>query len=228
MIALIMPFMRKEQGMRVLQDLNRQVLKPDLVHVVMQGAQNRPSFFKDFEPKFKMWVSINRVNQGTNAVWNGMWDKPHQDKKYIGVIGDDYRLNPYCLARMVHVLDTSQPSIYAATCHILQKREMPPVPDGMRIMLSPCPSKGHMGFCLFNRDFLVQHVPPIPAPFKIFFGDDWIGWHLDKAGTSMYQLVDTHITHFHHEDLGGVLKYKEVIKKERATWKSYIRGQIEL
>lgn len=224
MISLILPMMRKEQGIQVLKDLNEQSYKPDGVLVVNNGCLDISS--EDLGLDYELKIFEPGKNIGTNAAWNLMWHPLFSKADYIGMIGDDYRLNPYNITRMHYVLEGGEVGV---TCAILQSQYPPRREvDGMRIPMAPCRGKGHMGFALFSRKWLLENVPPIPEVFKIFFGDNWIGWHIDKAGKSFMCLTDTIITHYHHEDLSEGLEYKEVIEEERVHWKAYIRGEIQL
>lgn len=222
MITILMPVLRQAQAQTVLTDLNFSSIKPDLLHIFDQGIGFNPDGLLAYPCRIE---HLGR-NVGTNQVWNKMWSDQYRDQKYIGVIGDDYRVGYECLNAMYETLERND-DIHAVTCLIRQTKSFPDLHPYHQAKLKNCRSKGHMGFTLFDREFLINNIPPIPEVFNIFFGDDWIGWHLDKAGTVM-RSINVPISHFHHEELGEVLNYKDVIEDERDIWKKYIRGEIQL
>lgn len=221
MIALFMPLIRKEQGKQVLLDLNEQVIKPDLLYIVDNSGDFE---FDPFEFDYSIIHGKRTSNTGVNPCWNLMWGEQFSNYKYVGIIGDDYRLNKYNLIRMYQFLETT--SLKAVTCLIKKARELPLDPSGLGMKYVPCEAKGRLGFSLFNREFLVEKIPPIPDQFNVYFGDNWIGHHLHKAGEELYQLSDTMITHHHWEDIATPLGLKEKILEERVAWKVYIRGEL--
>jgi hypothetical protein len=225
MVALFLPLIRKGQAKQVLLDLNNQTVKPDLLYIVDNSLnfEYNPS---DFD--YSIIYGKRKSNTGVNPCWNLMWEKQFSSYKYVGLIGDDYRLNKYCLVRMLTVLKNN-PEVKVVTCHINRPcKILPPEPSGLGIKYSVCSvAKGHLGFCLFDREFLVNNVPPIPEELNVYFGDNWIGEHIHRAGQEIYQLEDTTITHYHFEDIATPLKLKEVLRKERGYWKTFIRGELE-
>lgn len=218
MIALVLPFMRDVQGFRLLYDLEKQTIKPDIVYLVDNGNVFYPSDPIDLNIE----VVRKEKNVGTNAAWNEMFTDRFKDYKYVGVIGDDYRLHPNNLLRMYEILESS-PTINAITCNIKQGKYLPT--GGWVERLEKCKGKGHMGFSLFDREVLQRLVRPIPKEFKIFFGDNWIGYYLGLGGEDFYVTKGNYITHYHWQELGVDLKYREVIEEERVHWKAHIRGE---
>jgi hypothetical protein len=209
----------------VLSDLAVQTLRPDLVVIIDNGDvfdqdsgtqkyfANLPYGVKCFNPG---------INIGTNQVWNEMWCYTG-DYDLVGVVGDDYRLNKFCLENLSNVILNVE-EIRAATCTITRGRSVPRCTAPLQYR--PVGAKGHMGLCLFESDALIE-LPTIPHEFFIFFGDNWMGWWLGIMKWTLYE-VNTPIAHEHKTDLGEKLNYKDVIAAERVYWKSWLRGEIEL
>jgi hypothetical protein len=226
-IGLVLPVMRPSYADAVIADLVEQTTPPDYVILVDNGG-TWPTCDKGFlvdskTAKFHMrcyrpWQG----NIGTNAVWNLMWQDKFDGFDYVGVIGDDYRMNQYCLENMKKLIDTNITP--AATCRI-EKGAYKPIANGP-LRWEPVQGKGNLGFALFRRDFLLT-LPPIPKNFFIFFGDNWIGWHIEKKHQHLMR-INTPISHEHKTDLGEKLNYREVIESERIIWKKFVRGEIEL
>jgi hypothetical protein len=218
-IIIFMPVMRPDMAMRTLDDLNKQALLPEAVCVVDNGNNFNPYGY--IGPISLMYHNPGE-NIGTNKVWNMMWSHSFQNFKYVGVLGDDYRLHRNCLRFMLHLIRAGKSK--AVTCTIAQGKKAPPMTANFD--WRPVPGKGHMGFSLFERDFLLE-MPTIPEEFKIFFGDNWIGWWLEAMGERLYE-INCPIAHERREDLKEKLDYPAVIKQERGYWKAWLRGEIDI
>lgn len=226
MISILLPVMRPRQVLSVLSDLNDQIIIPN--RVVLVDNSGKFDLRSAFDGQYRYHLDVIRPgeNIGVNKVWNMMWDKKFEEYEYIGVLGDDYRLNKYSLLRMLHILQNT--TLKAVTCLIKQGTHLPPDPSGLGISVEVVRAKGHLGFSLFNREWLVKNVPRIPSQFKVFFGDDWIGYHIQYAKENVNCLTDTVITHYHYEDISFDIGTREILREERIIWKRYLRGEIEL
>lgn len=229
MIGLMLPVMRPKSAEAVLDDLCNQTMLPDKIFLVDNGncwggkvGRGLFNLSTHWKNKLELNCFFPGTNIGTNQVWNMMWSDYFSDCKYVGVIGDDYRINRNCIEFMKRIIDEDISP--AATCAIVPGNHMPMVNGEFNSV--PVPGKGHMGFTLFKREFLLT-LPQIPKEFFIFFGDNWIGYHVERKGERLVQ-VNSPISHLHKYDLSDKLDYKKVIEEERIIWKQYLRGEINL
>lgn len=228
-IALVIPVMRNEQARVVLRDLKHQTVLPDVVFLVDNGGtwhlndvaeSNMISL--NWHNKYNLKCYRPEENIGTNAAWNLLWLNYFDGFDYVGLIGDDYRVNSQCIETMKRTIDSGASP--AVTCKIQNGGHYPTSAGNYAPV--PVRGKGHMGFALFDRKFLLT-LPPIPKEFFIFFGDNWIGYHIEMMDKQLLE-VNSPISHKIRYDLSERLNYKKVIEKERIIWKSWIRGEIEL
>jgi GT2 family glycosyltransferase len=219
MISLILPCMR-QSAREVLSDLATQTIRPDLVRIIDNDdvfIHDQPHFFPTFP--FRIEYVNPGENIGTNAAWNQAWCLADH-AQYVGVIGDDYRINKRCIEHMLLFLRNE----VAVTCAIVKgntvpQRTKPLVGQYVR-------AKGRLGFALFRGDYL-KELPLIPKEFKIFFGDNWIEYWLAYMKWPLCQ-INTPISHEHKTDLKEKLDYPTVISSERINWKCWLRGVKEL
>lgn len=227
-IGFVLPVMRPQHAKAVLDDLCSQTILPDKIFLVDNGNcwRDNPKGgcfnSTDWKNKFKLDCFFPIANIGTNQVWNLMWSKHFAGYKYVGVIGDDYRINKNCIEFMKRIVDEEISP--ATTCAIIPGNYMPTIESEFNYI--PVQGKGHMGFSLFEREFLLT-LPIIPKEFFIFFGDNWIGYHLNKSHKQLIQ-VNSPISHQLKYDLSDKLNYKKVINRERIIWKQYLRGEVKL
>lgn len=222
-IGLVMPSMRPDHAVKVIEDLDSQLIKPDYLLLVDNGHN------LNFLPKFSFNLEIIRPeeNIGTNAVWNMLLDSKYFPFDYVGMVGDDYRLSDNCIEELVKTLDLrldDKPTGMAGTS-IVKGRNKPEVAKiiSHRVIGK---AKGHMGLVLMKREF-ADILPCIPKEFFIFFGDDWWSFWVNYLGYNFVK-ASVPITHYHKTDLKEKLGYRKVIEKERILWKEWLRGKREL
>lgn len=217
-IIFIMPVMRPKSAKLVLQNLVCQSMLIDKIIIVDNSNELNITDKYPFDIEL---IKIGR-NIGVNAVWNLMFNTTDYD--YIGLIGDDYTLDNNTIKILKISLDTFK-NAAGTTATIFNKRKKP-VSDLSKINGKVTSGKGHLGAALFKKCVL-DCLPAIPEEFFIFFGDDWLDWWIKKIGYHIYE-VSVGIEHRHKTDLKEKLNYPGIIKKERAYWKMWLRGQIEL
>ena len=109
---------------RVLHDLNNQTLKPDFVMLVDNSTQ----YVRKRDYDYDLIIKRPGKNLGTNPVWNMAL---RLDADYVGIIGDDYRLEPQMIEKLILGLslkDVKNRDVGAA------------VPQGLSSKEKECPS----------------------------------------------------------------------------------------
>ena len=226
MIELFMPVMRPISALCTLEDLAcqsiRAVYKINLIdNCGGLNLQAHPLYFKFFE----LEIISSGKNIGTNAAWNLAWES---NSEYVGFIGDDYRVSSDMVERML-VAFKLYPTAGAITASILDdqtKGGFVPVNieelSGKKIT-----GKGNMGFVIFKTNILKRFVPKIPKEFFVFYGDNWIGYWLSKAGKPL-MLINAYISHYHKTDLKELVGYKDLLHREKRAWADWKEGRISL
>ena len=207
-----MPVMRPESALIVLDHLNRQTVLIDKIVVVDNGR----NFKVDVDAyQFEVELIRPKRNMGTNWAWNKIFNF---DSDIVGLVGDDYELHP----TVIEILSKSIKKFPNAACvssTIFRNKPMRIIPVG-EIAGRKVPGKGHIGIVLFRKCFL-DCIPKIPAKLRVFFGDNWFGYWVDKLGLDILE-VSSSIYHAHRYDLSEKLDYEFIIKKERKIWNSWI------
>lgn len=216
-IEFLMPVMRPQMALLILEDLINQTLKPDKLTIVDNGG--------DFKLHKKYPFEIELIKPGYNIGTNQAWNKIFDIKAdYIGLVPDDCRLDKNLIKILKDGLLLYN-DIGASTATIF-KNDIGLQARTDHIYGIQVSGKGHFGAILFKKCILDQ-LPLIPKEFKIFFGDNWLGWWITQIGYKIYEM-SVGITHKHKTDLKVKLNYPEVIEQERIIWKQWLRCQKEL
>ena len=115
MIELIMPAMRRDKALLVLEDLNKQSVAIDRLVIIDNANCLNFISFKGYG--FEVKRVRHGVNIGTNAAWNYMWDT---EADFVGVVGDDYRIDPDCIEGLMNKLQAG--NVHAVTATIFKDR----------------------------------------------------------------------------------------------------------
>lgn len=227
-IAFVIPSMRPTIVKRTLHDLNNQTLPPTRVVLVDNSTRFINS---DNHYQYQLDIIRPEKNLGTNPVWN-MALKLKED--YCGILGDDYRLEAEMVEKMMYGLHLKYGNgieAGAVVPQIVQQRKRKPIKQ-KHIDLSYLSGvlldrgKGHCSAVLMKRE-VANSIPPIPDHFNIFFGDNWIGYHIiHKLSLGFVQLHPCYIYHIPGaNNVSASLHYKRVLKNERVYWKTFVRSQ---
>ena len=225
-IAFVIPSMRPIMVKRVLHDLNNQTLIPDRVVLV----DNSTRFVRSDQYDYDLDVIRPKKNLGTNPVWN-LALRFKED--YCGILGDDYRLEPQMVEKLLFGLFLKYNGRAAGVTVpqiVQQKRRKPlkndsvPINDVRGLCLDT--GKGQCSAVLMRKE-VAHKVPLIPDKFNIFFGDNWIGYHIiQKLKLGFIRVVPCHIYHVTGPtNVSASLNYKGVLKHERNLWKQYVRQE---
>lgn len=216
-IGLILPVMRISYK-QVLADLVRQTIRPDVVRIVDNNNICQGEKLQSYP--FRVEYFNYGRNIGTNAAWNYMQDLQCM---FTGVVGDDYRISRQCLESLVYYLELGATAVTSMIKKDTAYYELPYRIEDARPGVVR--AKGHCGLLLMNHVF-VELMPLIPKQFFIFFGDNWIGYWLEKVGQVLYE-VPVPIFHQYKTDLAEKLDYRAVLAKERKLWHAFLeKGEI--
>lgn len=221
-LSIVIPSMRSMKTIAVIHDIAEQTRVPDKVVVV----DNSGTFYRSRVPEgsFAFELLDFGENIGTNAVWNMMYDF---DTDYVGMTGDDLRLDPNMFDKMIRVLGSKyhykgRLAQAGAVCPTIVNRL--PLPKSLLGELTAHPiksGKGNAGVVLMKRDVL-KEIPKIPKEFKLFYGDDWLSYWIRMMGLWWVIIDDCYAYHKSgHSDLSKKLSYREVLKQERVHWRKF-------
>ncbi len=225
-ISFVIPSMRPIMVRRVLHDLNNQTLLPTRVILVDNSTQ----YFSNTKYLYDLVVERPSKNLGTNPVWNIAL---RLEDTYCGILGDDYRLEPTMVEKMVYGLNIKYDGVEAGAVvpEIIQQEKRRPIKtknirlEHLRGLLLGT-GKGKCSAVLMKRE-VANAVPLIPDHYNIFFGDNWIGHHIiHKLGLAFVQLYPCFIYHIPGvNNVSASLNYKGVLKHERGFWNKFVREE---
>jgi len=222
-IGLVIPCMRPTQVLNVLGDLNKQTMKPDYVLLVDNGGK-----FEGRDIKYDFQFRVNKPNEGnigTNAVWNICLGMRFD---FVGILADDLRLCKCLLEKSVRATGVRYAGLTTGcvTATVVEELPLPKCASLDDLSGEALPTgKGNAGVILMRREVAFR-IPPIPVrKFRIFFGDNWISYHLRTSGNySWIRLKDCFIYHKSgRNQVSNLLQYKIVLEKERGIWINYWR-----
>jgi hypothetical protein len=225
-ISFIIPSMRPIMVKRVLHDLDNQTLKPDRVVLV----DNSTRFVNDTRYEYDLEIIRPGKNLGTNPVWNmGL----RLEADYCGLLGDDYRLEPQMIEKLLYglfLVCNGRPT-GATVPEIIQQKKRKPLNNKSTLINNTVGihlgrGKGQCSAVLMRKE-VAHKVPLIPDHFNIFFGDNWIGYHIiEKMGLAFMRLRPCYIYHIPGPtNVSAALNYKGTLKHERKFWKQYVRKE---
>jgi hypothetical protein len=218
--------MRPNQVKRVLHDLDNQTVRPTRVLLV----DNSTHFINNKSYYYELEIIRPRKNIGTNPVWNlALLLK----EDYCGILGDDYRLEPYMVEKLIwglHIRHDKDTTAGATVPEIIQERRR----GNHREHHSDIQScrgrllgtgKGQCSAVLMRQE-VAHSIPPIPDHFNIFFGDNWISYHIIKMGLGFVRMTPCFIYHTPGaNNVSASLNYKGTLKHERQFWNQFVREQ---
>ena len=232
-MAFIIPSMRPIMVKRVLHDLNNQTLIPDRVVLVDNSTRFVRSNPYDNQYDYDLDIIRPKKNLGTNPVWNLAL---RFEEDYCGILGDDYRLEPQMVEKLLFGLflkygargcaaGVTVPQIVQQRKRSPLKNNSVPIKDVRGTLLNT--GKGQCSAVLMRKE-VAHKVPLIPDQFNIFFGDNWIGYHIiEKLKLGFIRVAPCYIYHIPGpSNVSASLNYKAVLKHERNLWKQYVRQEL--
>lgn len=216
-IELIMPTMRPVSAMKVVQDLVDQSRHIDKLTIVDNDGNLK---IKQQRYPFRIKVIRPKENIGVNAVWNLMWKSEYG---IVGVIGDDFGMEH----RLIELLSRSiydLPGAGAITATIFKDKEID-YSKRTHMTSGVVTGRGHLGVTLFKKAIL-ERIPKIPKELFVFYGDNWIGYWLNKIGKPIYE-VSAGISHYTSTDL-KIRRGESKARKDKDVWIKWKTGKIEL
>lgn len=220
MIHLFLPVMRPKVAQKVIENLNNQTRKIDLLTIVDNGGNFDLSRIAHID--FDIDFHRPQQNIGTNAVWNMMWDSKAD---YIGIIGDDCEVEEVAVQGLIDVLDSNS-NVNATTATVFRDK---PIQFKTRTIgqwrFGKVAARGRCGLVIFKASAFPK-MERIPSDLFIFFGDNWIGAQLVKIGPPL-QEVNVGLSHYRRVDLKRKLNYPDVLRREHKIWsKLRMEGKI--
>lgn len=227
-ITFVIPSMRPNKVKRTLHDLNHQTLRPSRVILV----DNSTRFVNGDKYDYELEIRRPKENLGTNPVWNIAL---RLKDDYCGILGDDYRLEPTMVEKFVFALHLQYGNSVRAGAvvpDIVQKKRGIIKEDKIDLSfvrgLLLGSGKGQCSAVLMKGE-IARSIPLIPDDFKIFFGDNWIGYHIiHTLALGFVKVFPCNIYHTPGKDnVSASLNYKGTLKNERVFWNKFVRAEAE-
>jgi hypothetical protein len=192
-------------------------------------VDNSTQFVNDNDYCFELEIMRPGKNIGTNPVWNLAL---RLEEDYCGILGDDYRLEPTMVEKLVyglHIKHGNDVEAGATVPEIVQQRRRKPI-NGTELNVNAVrgvllgKGKGQCSAVLMRHE-VAHSIPLIPDQFNIFFGDNWIGdFIIHKLSLGFIRLVPCYIYHIPGaNNVSASLNYKGTLKHERKLWNELVR-----
>jgi len=216
------PCMRPKQMIDALYDISQQSVKVDSVFVVDNNPEDS---LKDYLRGEQVGVSLQILdygeNIGTNAVWNlGLRSKAD----FIMFFPDDMRFDHHFIKKAIHTFD--DPNVAVVSAKIIPWEEQLPKGKKDAYRCGRCCGHGKAGVFMI-RGSVAREMPLIPEEFFIFFGDDWIDFHVRLKMKKIW--TELRWSCARHDYGSGVSAYlkKTVLREERRHWYKYLEEHNE-
>ena len=226
-IGFVIPSMRPIRVDRVLHDLHNQTVKPDFVILV----DNSTRYVRKRDYDYDLIIKRPGKNLGTNPVWNMAL---RLDADYCGILGDDYRLCNTVVEKLLYGLSLTYGSnkikAGATVPYLVQQRKRkPPVNtyiDMSHVTGVPLKTGKGQSAAVLMRKEIAHKIPKIPEQFNIFFGDNWMSYHIFKMKMGWIRMSHCHIYHIPGPtNVSASLNYRGVLKHERRSWVEFLKGE---
>lgn len=227
-IGFVIPSMRPILVDRVLHDLNHQTVRPDFV-VLVDNSTRYVRKYNDY--RYDLRIVRPKKNLGTNPVWNMAL---RLDADYCGILGDDYRLCNTMVEKLLYGLSLTHGveniKAGATVPYLIQQSKRKP-PNNTYIDMSQVrgaplkTGKGQSAAVLMRKE-IAHKIPTIPEQFNIFFGDNWISYHIFKMNMGWIRMSHCHIYHIPGpNNVSAMLNYRVVLRNERRFWVEFLKGE---
>ncbi|MDY6957794.1 MAG: glycosyltransferase family A protein [Halobacteriota archaeon] len=227
-IDALVPCTRPERLIDALEDINSQSTPVDSILVVDNGEHEKKNRLIDYKP-LSWWRQTypNLIlwrfgkNIGTNAAWNiGL----RSESDFIMFFPDDMRFDHHFVKKAVYCFQ--DPRVVVVSARIIEWGEELPKNKENDYQRKRACGHGKAGVFMMRGTY-ARHLPLIPEEYFIFFGDDWIDFHVRKKS----RLIWTELTHScaRHDYGSGVsaeLK-KTVLREERKHWVKFLEEHNE-
>jgi GT2 family glycosyltransferase len=165
---------------------------------------------------------LNAENVGVNPAWNALLEeaiKPKYAADAICLANNDIVVGPGWLDSVCQAFqDPANASYFVANGAFANQhtfeddvRQALPALRGQRVT-----ARG--GWCLFFTPAMVRLFHPIPPELVLWFGDDWMHYHLEKAGLQCEAMLDCCALHFLSKSVAEYPNKVERIAKDREAF----------
>lgn len=227
-IDALVPCTRPERLIDALHDINSQSVKVDSILVVDNGEYEKKNRLIDYKPL--PWWRENYPNLilwrfgkniGTNAAWNiGL----RSEADFIVFFPDDMRFDHHFVKKAIYVFQ--DPNVAVVSAKIIPWEE--DLPKGYDDHYRCGRTCGHGKAGVFMiRGTVARALPLIPDEYFIFFGDDWIDFHVRLRMRLIWtELRWSCARHDYGSGVSADLK-KTVLREERKHWMKFLEEHNE-
>jgi hypothetical protein len=217
--------MRPKQMIEALLDISRQSKKVDKVCVVDNGEDKLLKYIpirtwkEEYSPKLEI-LDFHK-NIGTNAVWNlGL----RSEADFILFFPDDMRFDHHFVKKAIYCFQ--DPRVVVVSAKIILWEEEPPKNKENDYRCKRACGHGKAGVFMIRGSY-ARSLPLIPEEYFIFFGDDWIDFHVRKKDRLIWtELQNSCARHDYGSGVSAELK-KTVLREERKHWMKFLEEHNE-
>jgi hypothetical protein len=208
-----------------LEDIRLQSHKIDKVFVVDNGEDKLVKYIPyhtwDDEPSPRLEIRDYGKNIGTNAVWNlGLRTKAD----FVMFFPDDMRFDHDFVKKCIYTFN--DPNVAVVSAKIIPWEEELPKGKENEFRCGRTCGHGKAGVFMI-RGSVARELPLIPKEYFIFFGDDWIDFHVRLRMRKIW--TELRWSCARHDYGSGVSAYlkKTVLKEEREHWYKFLEENNE-
>lgn len=219
MISVVIPVMDSEDITRHLFDqISSNTMIPSEILLIDNGTDHKEYKFYKFHKSFpKLNIRYIRFerNMGVNIAWNeGMFKSQNP---YISVLNNDIIITDYFFEK-IYKSFMANTMLGLVVPNTLDDRNQLYYDNG-----SPClvELEKREGWAFTIKKEIVEKSGPIPHPFKIYFGDDFLFLWTKKLGYECKKIVNNPIYHFQSLSVKKVDNKNNILEHERKMWKRF-------
>lgn len=237
-IGIIIPVVQTEMSLKLLDQLNSGTKKPDkiiLIDVSKHGLTPdiiERHYILDYEYiRFTPDTQLQYYKPylGTNEAWTMGYNMLKQYIPYWGCVGflnDDIEVNPYFIQSISLAYNTHKnlSLLYPQTISCIEK-----VQTAQLSYSKIKKTKLRAGYAWFLPRQIFDKIPLFPQQCKIWYGDNWIMYHLHRLEYNLHINIGNWIYH-HGQTTSQQLKLDmakygiNLSRQRREEHKSYLRA----
>ena len=213
------PCMRPKEMLNALEDIEKQSTPVDRVVIVDNGEDKLRDYLSVDGWKFKLRILDFGENIGTNAVWNlGL----RSEADFVMFFPDDMRFDHHFVKKAIYTFN--DPNVGVVSAKIIRWEEELPKNVDDHYRCGRCAGHGKAGVFMI-RGSAARKIPLIPKEFFIFYGDDWIDFHIRFRLKMIWtELRWSCARHRYGSGVSATLK-KTVMVKEKQHWYKYLEKE---
>ena len=219
MISVVIPVMDSEDITKHLfEQISQNTFLPAEIFLIDNGTDHK--FYK-FYKFHKIFPNLNiqyircERNMGVDIAWNeGIY---RSNSIYISILNNDIVITKYFFEKIYKsfAADSTMGVVVPNTVDAISEL----YDDNGGPCLIDLPKREGWAFTIKKE--ITEQCGPIPHPFKIYYGDDYLFSWAKKLGYSCKKIINNPIYHFKSLSVQKVDSSNSILHTEGKFWKKY-------